>query len=270
MFSLDIVSDILRPTPEFCKIYGIAETDAVPISVIQALVVDDDQDVASNPQTRTDGTSPLNVEYRIRRANDGRKRIIARRGEFELDRNGRPVRFVGVVQDVTERRKAQRELRDSEARFRALAQAIPNHVWTATPDGRLDWFNDRVYEYAGRSQGDLDGDGWVTLLHPDDLGPTAEKWTRALEGGDTYETEFRLRHSSGSFRWHIVRAVPIKDDEGQILRWIGTNTEVEELRATREKLEMLNHTLEKRVAERTADRDRMWRTVDRRHAGCFF
>lgn len=259
LFSLDIVSDILRPTPEFCKIYGIAETDAVPISVIQALVVDDDQDVASNPQTRKDGTSPLNVEYRIRRANDGRKRIIARRGEFELDRNGRPVRFVGVVQDVTERRKAQRELRDSEARFRALAQAIPNHVWTATPDGRLDWFNDRVYEYAGRSQGDLDGDGWVTLLHPDDLGPTAEKWTRALEVGDTYETEFRLRHSSGSFRWHIVRAVPIKDDEGQILRWIGTNTEVEELRATREKLEMLNHTLEERVAERTADRDRMWR-----------
>ncbi|MCW8060736.1 hybrid sensor histidine kinase/response regulator [Agrobacterium tumefaciens] len=259
VFSVDLKAEILSPTPEFCKIYGIDDTAAVPISVIQALVVDEDQEVASNPETREKGTSPLNVEYRIRRADNGEKRIIARRGEFELDGDSRPIRFVGVVQDVTERRKAQREVRDSEARFRALAQAIPNHVWTATPDGRLDWFNDRVYEYAGRNQGELDGDGWVTLVHPDDVASTGERWRKALEAGETYHTEFRLRDRSGAFRWHIVRAVPITDEGGRILRWIGTNTEVEELRATREKLEDLNRTLEQRVTERTADRDRMWR-----------
>ncbi len=259
VFSVDLKAEILSPTPEFCKIYGIDDTAAVPISVIQALVVDEDQEVASNPETREKGTSPLNVEYRIRRADTGEKRIIARRGEFELDGDSRPIRFVGVVQDVTERRKAQREVRDSEARFRALAQAIPNHVWTATPDGRLDWFNDRVYEYAGLNQGELDGDGWVTLVHPDDVASTGERWKTALEAGETYHTEFRLRDRSGTFRWHIVRAVPITDEGGRILRWIGTNTEVEELRATREKLEDLNRTLEQRVTERTADRDRMWR-----------
>ena len=259
VFSVDLKTEILSPTREFCKIYGIQDTAALPISVIQALIVDEDQEVASNPETRQTGTSPLNVEYRIRRADNGEKRIIARRGEFELDGDGRPIRFVGVVQDVTERRKAQREVRDSEARFRALAQAIPNHVWTATPDGRLDWFNDRVYEYAGRNQGELDGDGWVTLVHPDDVASTGERWKTALEAGETYHTEFRLRDRSGAFRWHIVRAVPITEDGGRILRWIGTNTEVEELRATREKLEDLNRTLEQRVTERTADRDRMWR-----------
>jgi PAS domain S-box-containing protein len=260
VFSLDIDTDILSPTPEFCNIYGIEITDAIPISVIQALVVGDDQEVASNPETRKRGTSPLNVEYRIRRGDNGQKRVIARRAEFELDpKTGRPIRFVGVVQDVTERRKAQRDLRDSEARFRALAQAIPNHVWTATPDGRLDWFNDRVYEYAGRGKGELDGEGWVALLHPDDVASTQQKWEAALGAAETYETEFRLRDRAGNFRWHIVRAVPIANDEGRILRWIGTNTEVEELRATREKLEALNRTLEQRVAERTADRDRMWR-----------
>lgn len=259
VFSVDLKTEILSPTPEFCRIYGIEDTDAVPISLIQALVFDEDQKVASNPQTRQSGTSPLNVEYRIRRADDGRKRIIARRGEFEFDGGARPVRFVGVVQDVTERRKAQRELRESEARFRALAQAIPNHVWTAAPDGRLDWFNDRVYEYAGRNQGELDGDGWVTLVHPDDVASTGERWKKALEAGEMYHAEFRLRDRSGTFRWHIVRAVPITDEGGRVLRWIGTNTEVEELRATREKLEGLNRTLEQRVTERTADRDRMWR-----------
>ena len=259
IFSVDLNTEILRPTPEFCKIYGIDETAALPISVIQALVVDEDQEVASNPETRQKGTSPLNVEYRIRRADNGEKRIIARRGEFEFDGDSRPIRFVGVVQDVTERRKAQREVRDSEARFRALAQAIPNHVWTAKPDGQLDWFNDRVYEYAGRDQGELDGESWITLVHPDDVVVTGERWKKALEAGETYQTEFRLRDRSGDFRWHIVRAVPITNEGGRILRWIGTNTEVEELRATREKLENLNRTLEQRVTERTADRDRMWR-----------
>ena len=259
VFSLDLQTDILRPTPEFCTIYGIEQTDAIPISAIQHLVLDEDQEIASNDATRETGTSPLNVEYRIRRLGDGQKRVVARRGEFEFDDGGKPIRFVGVVQDVTERRKAQRELRESESRFRALAQAIPNHVWTATPDGQVDWFNDRVYEYAGRSPGELDGDAWVSIVHPDDTATTAEEWKRSLETGDTYQTEFRLRHRSGGFRWHIVRAVPIKNDEGRILRWIGTNTEVEELRSTREKLEALNVTLEQRVAERTADRDRMWR-----------
>jgi PAS domain S-box-containing protein len=259
VFSLDLQKNVLSPTPEFCTIYGIELADTIPVAKIQELVLDEDQEVASNPDTRRAGSSPLTVEYRIRRASDGKKRIVARRGEFEFASDGSPIRFVGVVQDVTDRRAAQRELRESESRFRALAQAIPNHVWTATPDGQLDWFNDRVYEYAGRAQGELDGDAWVSMVHPDDVAITAEAWKRALDTGDTYQTEFRLRHNSGAFRWHIVRAVPIRSDEGRIVRWIGTNTEVEELRAAREKLQALNQTLEQRVAERTADRDRMWR-----------
>jgi PAS domain S-box-containing protein len=259
LFSLNLETEVLTPTREFCKIYGIEETNFLPITVIQDLVLEEDREIASNSETREKGTSPLNVEYRIRRADNGQKRVIARRAEFELDEHGRPVRFVGVVQDVTERRKAQRELRESEARFRALAQAIPNHVWTATPNGKLDWFNDRVYQYSGGLEGELDGDGWVSLVHSDDVPTTAEKWKQALATGKTYQTEFRLRDKLGAYRWHIVRAVPIRSDDGRILRWIGTNTEVEELRKTREQLQALNHTLEQRVAERTADRDRMWR-----------
>jgi PAS domain S-box-containing protein len=259
VFSLDLSTDILSPTPEFCSIYGIERTDAIAISAIQELVLDEDQEVASNPKTRRAGTSPLLVEYRIRRADTGQKRVIARRGEFEFASDGKPVRFVGVVQDVTERRKSQRKLRESEARFRALAQAIPNHVWTATPEGSLDWFNDRVYDYAGPQQGKLDGEAWISMVHPDDAPATVEAWKSSLDSGDTYQAEFRLLHKSGTFRWHIARAVPIKGEDGRILRWIGTNTEIEELRATKEKLEVLNYTLEQRVAERTADRDRMWR-----------
>ncbi|KQS75185.1 histidine kinase [Rhizobium sp. Leaf384] len=259
VFALDLTSNVLAPTPEFCKIYGLDVVDTIPIDMIQALVVDDDQSVASNPETRRSGTAPLNVEYRIRRADTGEKRFIARRGEFEYDDQGVPVRFVGVVQDVTERRRSQRALRESEARFRALTQAMPNHVWTAGPDGKLDWFNSRVYEYSGHSEGELNGDAWVGMVHPEDLEPAVEKWTSSLSTGNPYETEFRLRDRNGAYRWHIARGIPIKDETGAVVLWIGTNTDIEEQRATLEHVSELNETLEQRVAERTADRDRMWR-----------
>ena len=259
VFALDLQSNVLDPTPEFCKIYGLEAVDSIPVDVIQALVVDDDQSVASNPETRRSGTAPLNVEYRIRRADTGEKRFIARRGEFEYDDHGDPVRFVGVVQDVTERRRSQRELRESEARFRALTQALPNHVWTALPDGRLDWFNSRVYEYSGHAEGELNGEAWAGMVHPDDVGTAVEKWTLALSTGAPYETEFRLQDRNGAYRWHIARGIPIKDENGTIIRWIGTNTDIEEQRATLGKLADLNETLEQRVTERTADLDRMWR-----------
>ncbi|MGV2103911.1 PAS domain S-box protein [Rhizobium sp. 21-4511-3d] len=259
VFSLDLQTNVLSPTPEFSKIYGLPDAGEIPIVRVEELVLEEDREIGSNSRTRLTGESPLNVEYRIRRADDGRKRVIARKGEFEFDAQGRPIRFVGVVQDVTERRRAQRELRESEARFRALTQAIPNQVWTATPDGMLDWFNERVYEYCGRSVGELDGEGWATIVHPEDVVSAAERWLEALASGESYEKEFRLLRADGNYRWHLARAVPISDEEGHVVRWIGTNTDIEEQRETRAKLEALNVTLEERVAERTADRDRMWR-----------
>jgi PAS domain S-box-containing protein len=259
VFSLDLVTNVLKPTPEFCKIYGLEPSAIIPIDVIQRLVLPEDQEVASNPQTRRSGNAPLNVEYRIRRADNGQKRFIARRAEFEFDTKGTPIRFVGVVQDITERRLAQRELRESEARFRALAQALPNHVWTARVDGEIEWFNDRTYSFSGMPAGSLLGANWTKIVHPDDFSPTVRIWDQARASGQAYETEYRLRDKSGAWRWHITRGVPIKDDGGKVIRWIGTNTDIEEQRSTRAKLEALNQTLEQRVAERTADRDRMWR-----------
>ncbi|MEP7239715.1 MAG: PAS domain-containing protein [Devosia sp.] len=116
---------------------------------------------------------------------------------------------------------------DSEARFRRLAQSIPNHVWTALDDGNLDWFNDQVYAFSGASRGDLDGQKWAAIVHPEDMGRAAEAWSAALATKQPYATEFRLRRHDGTYRWHIARAVPIADADGT-LAWIGTNTDIEE------------------------------------------
>ena len=149
-----------------------------------------------------------------------------------------------LFQDLTARKTSEIAMRHSEERFRVLTRVMPNQAWTAAPNGDLDWFNDRVYDYSGTAVGALDGTQWGTIVHPDDIASSSARWVAALKSGDLYETEFRLRRADGEYRWHIARAVPIKDDTGRVLRWIGTNTDVHDQKT-------INETLEHRVEERT-------------------
>ena len=109
--------------------------------------------------------------------------------------------------DVTERLAASQAALRSAAEFRALAEAMPNHVSTSAPNGILDWFYQRVYEYSGASSGELDGTGWTRLVHSEDLPLAAENWSKTLSEGVFYETEFRLRRHDGVYRWYIARAM---------------------------------------------------------------
>ena len=130
--------------------------------------------------------------------------------------------------DITERIIAERALRESEAQLRIFAESMPNHVWAARPDGWIDWYNSRVYEYLGARPGDLDGERWATALHPDDRADAWRRWSAAIAGGAPYEAEFRLRRADGAWRRHIARAVLLRDEAGRPTRWIGTNTDIED------------------------------------------
>jgi PAS domain S-box-containing protein len=161
--------------------------------------------------------------------------------------------------DVTDRLAAELAVHESEEKFRTFAQAMPNQVWSARRDGELDWFNDRVYEYSGAAKSSLDGQAWGTIIHRDDLQAAIPQWAEAVASGTTYECEFRVRRADGVFRWHLSRALPIRDNAGRIVRWIGTNTDIEDQKSAARALERLNKTLEQQVVESVADRDRMWR-----------
>lgn len=113
--------------------------------------------------------------------------------------------------------------------YALIAEATPVQLWTAQPDGRLDYVNRQVTEYFGRSEQQMKGEGWQDVVHPTDLPNTLTLWTRALAEGTPYRTEFRLqRASDGFYRWHLGLALPVRDENGEIIRWVGSNTDIDD------------------------------------------
>ncbi len=161
--------------------------------------------------------------------------------------------------DVTERVLAERALRDSEMRFRTFAQAMPNQVWSADAQGSLDWFNEVIFAYSGYNHDALLEDGWGRMIHPGDLLAIRARWSESVATGTPFEAEVRLRRHDGSYRWHLNRAVPLRAESGDVIGWVGTNTDIEEQKNTAQRYAALNDDLQGQVAQRTAERDRMWR-----------
>lgn len=115
-------------------------------------------------------------------------------------------------------------------RFDFLVGALPDQMWTARPDGALDYVNPRMVEYFGLSAERIIGEGWLAVIHPDDLPEVTARWGRALASGQPHDVELRLRRADGAFRWHLARALPQRNAAGEIVRWFGTNTDVSDLK----------------------------------------
>ena len=139
-----------------------------------------------------------------------------------------------------ESERARANVQERETRYRFLANAIPVQVWTATPDGRLDYVSDITAEYFGRTPAQMIGEGWFGVLHPDDVAGTLARWQQSLATGEPYEVEFRLWSAAHqAYRWHLARATAQRDERGAIIRWFGTNTEIEERKRAESELKRL-------------------------------
>lgn len=178
------------------------------------------------------GGADYRVEYRLIAGGDVHH--VEASGCRVVEAGGRQ-HVIGVCRDVSDRvrlweseRAARRDAESSDLRYRTLAATIPQQVWTAAPDGALDFVNDRVVEYFGRPAAEVIGAGWQDVIHPADLPGVVARWTHSLTGGDEYEVEFRLRRHDGQYRWHLGRAVPLRDASGNAIRWLGTNTDIDE------------------------------------------
>ena len=206
---------------------------------------------AINRTLRAEVAERARAEEELRRAHEHlEERVRERTAELE--------RAVAALHaEVAERRRVEQELRDSERRYRFLADTMPQIVWTARPDGELDYFNRRWFDYTGMTFEQTRGWGWELVLHPDDLQDCLDRWTHALRTGECYEIEHRFKRAAdGADRWHLGRAEPMRDEAGAIVQWVGTSTDIDDQKRAEAALWRAHHELEKRVRERTAELER--------------
>ncbi|HEX4228810.1 MAG TPA: response regulator [Bryobacteraceae bacterium] len=190
----------------------------------------------------------LEREFRVIHP-DGTIRWLCCRGVAMYDDSGQVLQANGIYFDITDRKLAEEQVKKSEMLFRQLADAMPQIVWTLRSEGTVDYYNQRWYEYAGTTS----KRGWKHVIHPEDLKPCKSVWMESVADGSPFEAKVRLKQASnGKYRWHLVRAVPIRDASGATVRWFGTATDIDDFKRASAELRLLNESLERRVQQRSA------------------
>ncbi|NBV25403.1 MAG: PAS domain S-box protein [Proteobacteria bacterium] len=175
------------------------------------------------------GQKPAELEFRITWP-DGSVHFILGRGEAVHDAASNFLHMAGTALDITERRWGEAALRTSEEEFRSLAESMPQIVWITRPDGGNIYFNRQWVDYTGLTLEQSYGDGWHTPFHPEDKQRAWEAWQNAIQHNTTYALECRLRRADGAYRWWLVRGVPLRGASGEILKWFGTCTDIDDLK----------------------------------------
>jgi PAS domain S-box-containing protein len=186
------------------------------------------------------------------------------------DEAGAIVRWVGTATDVDAQRRVEEERRAIDEHLRQVAEAIPQHVWTSNAAGECEFTNARWREYAGRTAGQMLGRGWLEVLHPDDVPQVEGVWRASVGRGEAFELECRLRRADGQYRWFLARGLPLRDAEGTVVRWFGTNTDIDGHKRAAEAARETQEWLEAMVRARTAELDEvnhaLRREIERRRS----
>ncbi len=178
------------------------------------------------------------VEHRIQEGSTGGYRWFLARSIPYQDTQGTILYWVGTCTDIDEQKRAEQRLKGSEENWRVLAETVPQLVWTTQPDGSVTYWNQRWYDAIGASPKQSLGHAWSQFLHPDDHQHTLAVWHHALETGEPYEIHYRLKHGqTGVYRWFLARGMPVRDETGQITKWFGTCTDIEEQKQPEQQLQ---------------------------------
>lgn len=231
--------------------WSCEETLGQPLERIFRIINEDSRQTVASPVTRalTEGIVVGLANHTLLIAKNGLEHPIddsaapiRAQGDNQADKQGdrqddKIVGCVLVFRDVTERRQQEIRLRNekkrlqtSEQRFRKIADTMPQMVWVTRPDGYHEYYNRRWYDYIGCQPEECLGFGWNAPLHPEDQPLVMERWNNSLQTGEPYEVEYRFRSKEGDYRWFLGRALPVRDEAGQITQWFGTCTDIEDVK----------------------------------------
>lgn len=169
--------------------------------------------------------------------NDKSVHWIEAKGKVFYDEDNKPYRLLGTVRDVTNEMNYQKELETREQKFRLLADSMPQHIWTSDAEGNMNYFNQSITDYSGMTAEELGHDGWLKLLRDEEKEEATENWLDAVAEGELFNAEHLFRRHDGQYRWQLTRAVPQKDDDGNVVMWVGTSTDVHDWKLSTDALE---------------------------------
>ncbi|WP_414564755.1 MULTISPECIES: ATP-binding protein [unclassified Anabaena] len=184
----------------------------------------------ANEELQTQITERLRIEGELRKYQNHLEELVALRTQ-ELTKTNEQLQ-----QEIAERQRILEVLRQSEERYRYLAEAIPQLVWTSNAEGECDYFNQNWCDYTGLTLNQSLGSGWLAALHPEDMEKTVQVWSHAVSSSTVYEMEYRLKYAAdGSYRWLLGRGLPLTDNQGRVVKWFGTCTDIHEQKQILEK-----------------------------------
>ncbi len=209
----------------------VMDTEEPRLTWLQEYILPEDQPrVMAGIQEAIRTKSIFEMEHHVQRV-DGSFGWTFSRAIPLLNADGQIVEWFGTLSDETARKQAEEAMRESEERFRLMADNIAQLAWMADAEGKIFWYNQRWFDYTGTTLEEMQGWGWKAVHHPDHIESVVEKWTAHLKKGEPWEDTFPLRGTDGQYRWFLSRAVPICDAGGIVQRWFGTNTDVTDQRA---------------------------------------
>src|SRR6266550_3210944 len=268
----NIRDEELWVTKQWRRLFGFAESEPVSFDRLLQVVHPEDRERTKQlvQQMFEGGGGEYENEYRITRP-DGSTRWIAGYGGVELDERGKPAFARGVSRDITKRKIAEEELRESEGRFRTVADAAPVLIWMSGPDKLCTFFNKPWLEYTGRSLEQEMGNGWADGVHPDDLQRCLKIYTEAFDAREAFVMQYRLRRNDGEYRWVSDQGVSRYDAQGNFAGYIGSCMDVTELinkdqalRQSEERMRLAADAVNLGIWELDLRTDEIWATNRRR------
>jgi PAS domain S-box-containing protein len=223
---------VKQMNPVAARLTGWAEAEAQgrPLDDVFHIVNEETHAVVESPVARVlrEGKVIGLANHTLLIGKDGNEHPIADSGAPIRNEKGETTGVVLVFRDQTEERAAQRSLQESERRYRTLAESLPHLVWTSRADGPCDYLSPRWVDYTGIPEADQLGYRWLEQLHPDDRERVIAEWGEIAPRGGVFDIEFRIRRADGAYRWFRTRAIPFRDADGRVVKWFGSNSDIDE------------------------------------------
>ncbi|WP_125722974.1 PAS domain-containing sensor histidine kinase [Flavobacterium ustbae] len=243
MWDLNFKNKNLIYTENILDIFGFEKGIKIVHQDIRDRIIPEDEHIVVNALKDAIKTSIYKYEARILKL-DNSIGWIKVQGKVFYDELDEPTKMIGTIMDVTAEKDSQQILMKSEKKFRLLADSMPQLIWTSDTLGNLNYFNQTIYNYSGLSREEIEKNGWLQIVHPDDREENVKLWMESVKTGHDFLFIHRFKRYDGEYRWQLSRAIAQMDESGKVQMWVGTSTDIEEQKN-------FTNQLEEQIIERT-------------------